>query len=178
MRAGEQAEPNWVAGVREVQTWVHAAQPGDTMVYARRPSLPAGSATAELARKLAQRGEIALHFSRDAEGNPQYLMRRKAKVCGKPLLAPAASRTPEGDAARVLRVLTMCVEQQRVCPPNLTIAQITGVLGADRVSYAMRQLAAAGLIESQIVDPGAGTRIVTLKHSGRSTRDPRVAVSA
>jgi hypothetical protein len=160
----------WTLTAAQVRDWAATAEAGAELTYAHERHLARRSDAAAAVRRLCEQGFATAYQRPIAHGISDYIVRRlrtgraaigRAPAAGKPRL--------DGDMARVLHVIRQCVRARMPCPANRALAKKAGV---HNPSYVLQKLSERGVIESRVVNPATGARIVTIVATGEATASP------
>jgi hypothetical protein len=168
----------------ELEAWCADAAPRECKLYARAAELPQPIGSA--ARMLAERGLVTLARHRDNLHQPfEFLairLDRPMQSASKPQLKAGAvaqqrRRQREADERACEEIMTALIVAARTgdfCPTNMRLAEIARLPSGEHASKIVCALRDEGRIEVEL-EKGTGTRVVTIRASGLTTRRGRTA---
>lgn len=162
------AVESWTATADDVRAWLKHSHAGDSLVYARGPSLVRGAAAA-LVGQLIDTGEVRSHNRRAADGGLEFFIVRKAKRPAAIVAAPVF----DPPMLAVLTVIQSVASMRQRCPSNQAIGEAT-VLSVGQVKWALEKLERAAAIKVTCAPvPGEPKfRVVEVVATGCRTAGP------
>lgn len=149
-----------------LSSWAISSRAGGRCIYARAARI--GGSLAERARLLARAGSIQIAQTRNAKDGAvfDFVAIRTAKPFT--IAATVIDRVP-AFAIEVLDLLEAVAARGMCCPTNPQLAAALGGVPSHRVSVALGQLEAAGLVTVEVARTGNdGRRTIRIIETGET----------